>query len=103
MRVRRREMDLRADLDSGDAGNTCCIIKPPFPKGVQKAYRHFNMQKFGRRERRSKAGQASMRVRRRVMDLRADLDNGDAGNTCCIIKSPLFKGVRKGALSCVPA
>ena len=44
-----------------------------------------------------------MRVRRRAMDLRAGLDGGDAGNTCCIIKSPPFKDVRKAAPSYVPA
>ena len=40
---------------------------------------------------------ASMSVRSRAMDLRAYLNNGDAGNTCCIVKSPLFKDVRKAA------
>ena len=49
------------------------------------------------------AGQTSIRVRRRVMDLRADLDKGAAGNTCCIVKAHLCKGVRKDALYCVPA
>ena len=49
------------------------------------------------------AGQTSIRVRRRVMDLRAGLDGGDAGNTCCIIKSLPFKDVRKDTFSCVPA
>ena len=48
------------------------------------------------------AGQALLRVRRRAMDLRAGLDGGGAGNTCCIIKSPPFKDVRKAALYCVP-
>ena len=33
------------------------------------------------------AGQTSIRVRRRVMDLRADLDKCAAGNTCCIVKA----------------
>ena len=49
------------------------------------------------------AGQTSIRVRRRVMDLRADLDKGAAGNTCCIVKAHLCKGVRKDVLYCVPA
>ena len=49
------------------------------------------------------AEQASIRVRRRVMDLRADLDKGAAGNTCCIVKAHLCKGVRKDAPYCVPA
>ena len=48
------------------------------------------------------AGQMSIRVRRRAMDLRADLDKGAAGNTCCIVKAHLFKSARKDALSCVP-
>ena len=49
------------------------------------------------------AGQTSIRVRRRAMDLRADLDKGAAGNTCCIVKAHLCKGVRKDVLYCVPA
>ena len=49
------------------------------------------------------AGQTSIRVHRRVMDLRADLDKGAAGNTCCIVKAHLCKGVRKDAPYCVPA
>ena len=49
------------------------------------------------------AGQTSIRVHRRAMDLRADLDKGAASNTCCIVKAHLCKGVRKDALYCVPA
>ena len=49
------------------------------------------------------AGQTSIRVHRRAMDLRADLDKGVAGNTCCIVKAHLSKGVRKDTSYCVPA
>ena len=42
------------------------------------------------------AGQTSI-------NLRADLDKGAAGNTCCIVKAHLCKGVRKDTSYCVPA
>ena len=69
-----------------------------FPVAERRAKGALSFQSVNIRSERKapkEAGQASMRVRRRVMDLRAILDNGDAGNTCCIIKSPLFKGVQK--------
>ena len=37
------------------------------------------------------AGQTSIRVRRRAMDLRADLDKGAAGNTCRLITICFFQ------------
>ena len=104
MRMYSRAMDSGVILHKGIAGCPIAVLSSPRCSKARKRHTVFSICKYSVGEKGAqKAGQASMRVRRRVMDLRADLDNGDEGNTCCIIKSPLFKGARKGALSCVPA
>ena len=85
MRARGREMYLRADLDGGDGLNKQNTL-----------YKYITIHSIIMI---TNGGQTSIRVRVRVMDLRAILDEGAAGNTWGIVKAHLFKSVRKGALS----
>ncbi len=75
-----------ADLDNGDEGCPLAVLSSPrFPK-VCKRRTIISICKYSVGEKGAqKAGQASMRVRRRVMDLRAILDNGDEGNTLAVL------------------
>ena len=43
-----------------------------------------------------------MRICDGAMDFDVDFNNGDAGNTCCIIKSPLLKGAQKARSGAYP-
>ncbi len=89
MRVRRRVMDLRAILDNGDEGNTLAVLSSPRCSKACKRITIFSILKYTIGEKGTKkAGQASMRVRRRVMDLCADLDNGDAGCPLAVLSRP---------------
>ena len=70
-------MHLRVILDKGAAGNTCRIIELCFV--------HISLSYISH----TYAGHMSIRVHRRMRDLRTDLDKGAAGNTCRIVKSSL--------------
>ena len=89
MRICGEAMDFDVDFNNGDEGNILRYYQAPVAERRAKGTLSFQSVNI-RSERKApkEAGQASMRVRRRVMDLRAILDNGDEGNTLAVLSSP---------------
>ena len=89
MRVRRRVMDLRADLDNGDEGCPIAVLSSPRCSKACKRHTVILICKNSVGEKGAKRSRTgAVRICGGAMDFDVDFNNGDEDNTLAVLSSP---------------